>query len=146
MIVSQDGYIIIESPSLSDRTTIHLGGEAIAEVRVSDMDCLDRLPGVMSRIGGQVRVMGEGSNIIAGSGKMPLILLSLAQTDTPRVIEDKDASVLLREGQFEDGVVAGTGQDGIAYAGARPGLPASVTKLAPVVTFAPACVTRSSRR
>ena len=96
MIVSQDGFIILDSPSLADRTTIRLGGEAIAEVRISDLNGMDRLPGLLSRIGGRVSVMGEGSNILARSGKLPLVLLSLAPADSPRVIEDKGDKALLR--------------------------------------------------
>lgn len=96
MIVNRDGVIILNSPSLSDRTTLRLGGTAIAEVRISDLNGLDQLPGLMSRIGGRIRVMGEGSNILARDGKLPLLLLSLAPVESPQIVEDLGDSVLLR--------------------------------------------------
>lgn len=95
MIVSQDGLIIFDSPSLAERTTIRLGGEAIAEVRICGLSGLERLPGLLSRIGGRVCVMGEGSNIIARHGKLPLLLLSLALEEEPRIVEDRNGRVLL---------------------------------------------------
>ena len=95
MIVSQEGFIILNSPSLAERTTIRLGGEAIAEVRVSDTRCLEQLPELLTRIGGRICIMGEGSNIIAQNGKLPLLLLSMTPMDAPKVVEEKDDSVLL---------------------------------------------------
>ena len=96
MIISPDGFILLDSPSLAERTTIRLGGEAIAEVRVSDVNCLERLPGFMSRIGGRVCLIGEGSNILARDGTLPILLLSLAPMDLPVIVEDRKDSVLLR--------------------------------------------------
>lgn len=96
MIVNPDGFIIIEAPSLAERTSIRLGGSAVAEVRVSDTACLEKMPGLLARIGGQVRVMGEGSNIIARDGKLPLLLLSLAPVKGPQVVQDQGDTVLLR--------------------------------------------------
>lgn len=128
MIVSQDGFIILDSPSLAERTTIRLGGEAIAEVRISDLSGLERLPGLLARIGGRVRVMGEGSNIIARPGKLPLLLLSLAPVEGPRVIEDKGDSVLLHvpAGMRLPALLAHTAGLGLSGLEGLCGIPGSV--------------------
>ena len=95
MIVSPDGFIIIDAPSLSERTTIRLGGNAIAEVRISSLDSLDVLPDLLDCLGGRISIVGEGSNIIAADGELPLLLLSLAQMDAPRVVKEEGDAVWL---------------------------------------------------
>jgi UDP-N-acetylmuramate dehydrogenase len=92
----QEGLIIVDSPSLARRTTIRLGGEAVAEARVSEPAAFERLPDLVSRMGVRCGVIGEGSNIIAADGVLPLLLLSVAPTQAPRVIEDRGGSALLR--------------------------------------------------
>ena len=128
MIVSQDGFIILDSPSLAERTTIRLGGEAIAEVRVTELFGLERLPGLLSRIGGRVCVMGEGSNIIARHGKLPLLLLSLAPVEGPRVIEDQGDRVLLHvpAGMRLPALIAYTASLGLSGLESLCGIPGSV--------------------
>ena len=128
MIVSPDGFLILDSPSLAKRTTIRLGGEAIAEVRITDLSGLDRLPDLLSRMGGQVRIMGEGSNIIAKNGKLPLLLLSLAPIGGLRVIKDSGDRVLLHvpAGMRLPALLAHTAALGLSGIEGLCGIPGSV--------------------
>ena len=96
MALSHDSYTVIENPSLAERTSIRLGGEAIAEVRLHSIEGIEQLPGLLARIGGQVRMIGEGTNIIAASGRLPFVLLAYDSRSEPMVVDDKEDSVLVR--------------------------------------------------
>ena len=128
MIESPDGFIIVDSPSMADRTTIHLGGTALAEVRVSNVASLEKIPGLLSRIGGRICIMGEGSNIIAKEGKLPVVLVSLAPVEAPCVVEDKGGSVLLRvsAGMRLPALLAHTSTMGLSGLEGLCGIPGSV--------------------
>jgi UDP-N-acetylmuramate dehydrogenase len=65
------------APSLAELTTIRLGGRALARVRVEDERGLAALPGVLSHLGGRPVVLGQGSNILAAGGELPLVLVEL---------------------------------------------------------------------
>ncbi len=64
-------------PSLADRTTIRLGGKAIAELTVENYDDLKILPERCRELGGKPFVLGRGSNILAAGHDLPLILIRL---------------------------------------------------------------------
>ena len=68
---------ISKAPSLAELTTIRLGGEALARVRVEDETGLAALPQMLSRLGGRPVMLGQGSNILAAGGQLPLVLVEL---------------------------------------------------------------------
>lgn len=84
-------------PLLAQRTTLGLGGRAIAEVIVESDGDLEDLPGLLGRLGGYPLVLGEGSNILAADHDLPVVLVRVAAAgrfrDFPR------GEPLLREGQ-----------------------------------------------
>jgi UDP-N-acetylmuramate dehydrogenase len=88
---------LIPTPRLSERTTLRLGGPALAEAvaRVeADLDQLGReLPG----LGGRPLALGAGSNILALDGALDVVLVRPANDAAPQV-ERTDAGALVRVG------------------------------------------------
>ena len=67
--------IILDRPALAPLTTLRLGGRALAEIRLeSTEDCL-RLSEALKGIGGDVRVLGGGSNLLIHDGDLPFTVL-----------------------------------------------------------------------
>ncbi|MDR1360318.1 MAG: UDP-N-acetylmuramate dehydrogenase [Deltaproteobacteria bacterium] len=75
------GRRILPGPCLARRTTMGLGGEALAEVRVSEARFLGQAFDEALRLahdrGGRVVFLGRGSNLLVREGVLPLVLLSL---------------------------------------------------------------------
>ena len=88
---------VIPSPLLSERTTLRLGGPALAEVRFSEVVDAYRLGNILADMGGQPLVLGAGSNILAADSPLPLVLLRPLTTQGPCIQEEGD-SVLVRVG------------------------------------------------
>ncbi|MDD2967756.1 MAG: UDP-N-acetylmuramate dehydrogenase [Desulfovibrionaceae bacterium] len=66
---------IQEKPSLARRTTLGIGGTALAEVQVTDaLDCF-ALDSIVKKIGGTPFILGAGSNILADDGELPFVLI-----------------------------------------------------------------------
>lgn len=65
----------IAAPSLRERTTLRLGGKAIAEIRPQNFSDLEKLPEAASRLGGKIFFLGRGSNILAMDGDLDVLLL-----------------------------------------------------------------------
>lgn len=92
--------LVTRGPLLADRTTLKLGGRAMAEITVPatpDLAALDDLAGILAeqttRLGGRVMVLGEGSNILAADRDLDLLLLRLVRGGEPElVVRDDDAS------------------------------------------------------
>lgn len=66
---------IIDRPELAPLTTLGLGGRALAEIRLEQPEDCERLPETLSRIGGFVRVLGGGSNLLVHDGDLPFVVL-----------------------------------------------------------------------
>ncbi len=66
---------IIYEPSLAARTTLRLGGKAIAELRISESDDFELLETTLQKLGGTMYVLGAGSNILASDGELPFVLV-----------------------------------------------------------------------
>lgn len=90
------GIQVIDAPSLAERTSIRLGGAAIAEVRLSRPEGFERLPGLLANIGGRVSFLGEGSNIIASDGRLPLVLVRQEPSIPPAVVGENGNEVYIR--------------------------------------------------
>ena len=66
---------IIDRPALAPLTTLGIGGRALAEIRLdTPEDCL-RLPEALAAVGGFVRVLGGGSNLLVHDGDLPFTVL-----------------------------------------------------------------------
>jgi UDP-N-acetylmuramate dehydrogenase len=70
------GLAIHNAPLLKERTSIRLGGSAIAEIRVDSVRGLEQVPGTALRLGGRIEPFGAGTNIIALDQELPLLLVT----------------------------------------------------------------------
>lgn len=122
------GVYIAGAPLLRERTSIQLGGPAIAELRFSSLRALDQLPGLVTRLGGRVAPFGAGTNIIAGDGQLPLLLLRLCPELGLKAKGEKGERVLLRaDGAMRLPVLLGKAASmGLAGLESLAGIPGSV--------------------
>lgn len=83
---------IFHNPRLAERTSLRLGGTALAEVRMTSLADLDALPDCLARLGGEPVVLGYGTNILAHDGALPLVIVSPSFVDdvelTPEMLGD----------------------------------------------------------
>ena len=85
-------------PSLAERTTLRLGGTAIAELVLEDAADLAALPERLRALGGSPLILGAGSNILARDGDLPLVLLRPRFMRGPEIAGEKDGKILVRVG------------------------------------------------
>lgn len=88
---------VIHAPRLSERTTLRLGGPALAEAVLRSEADLDQLAVMLPGLGGHPLALGSGSNLLAGDAPLPLVLARPANTNAPQV-ERTDAGALVRVG------------------------------------------------
>lgn len=88
----------ITSPQLAQRTTLHLGGTAIAELILEGPEDIVPLSRRLRALGGTPVVLGAGSNILAQDGDLPLVLIRPLFMQGPEVIGEKEGRVLVRAG------------------------------------------------
>lgn len=93
---SVGAYSVIDEPSLAERTSIRLGGKAIAEIRLHCLEGLEAVPDLVKRLGGRLVLLGEGSNVIASDGRLPLVPLRLPPSHEAWICGDEGGSALLR--------------------------------------------------
>lgn len=122
------GIEITEAPSLAERTSIRVGGTAVAEVRVTDARGFDALPGLVATLGGRPAAFGRGSNILAADDQLPLVLLSLAEADGVRAVAEEGDTVLLRApgGMALPVLLAKAAASGLSGLEGLAGIPGSV--------------------
>ena len=94
---------VLDGPVLAHRTTLRLGGRALAEVRAAGPQDLDDLPAALARLGGEPRMLGCGSNILADDGELPVVVVALEDGGpfdaAPELAgETMDGRVLVRVG------------------------------------------------
>lgn len=113
---------------MAARTSIRLGGEAVAEVQLHSTECIEQLPGLLARIGGDVKIIGEGSNLIVADGKLPFVLLNFERHADPAIHEETDDSVLVRvdAGMRLPGLLAWAARHGLCGLEGLAGIPGSV--------------------
>ncbi len=85
-----------DNVSLSQRTTLGLGGTCAAEVVLENLDDLDALPAVLASYSLPVFVLGAGSNILAMDGRHDVLLLRPGLAARPAILEDMGERVLVR--------------------------------------------------
>jgi len=83
-------------PSLKERTTLRLGGRALAEVLLSGAEDLERLPETLRSLGGTPCVLGRGSNVLARDGELALVLVRLQQEPRPLLLAQDAAGGIVR--------------------------------------------------
>lgn len=89
---------VVNGPSLAERTTLKLGGSALAEVRIGSESALDELPGKLEELGGKPLALGWGSNILAADGELPVVLLKVPDAGKPEVVFESGEEVVVRTG------------------------------------------------
>ncbi|MDD6181410.1 MAG: UDP-N-acetylmuramate dehydrogenase [Desulfovibrionaceae bacterium] len=89
---------ILQSPSLAEKTTLRIGGRAIAEVVARSGKACEALPETLRRLGGVPHVMGAGSNILARDGELPIVLVRPAVRDMPEVVGEAAGKTLVHAG------------------------------------------------
>ena len=88
---------LIHNPRLSERTTLRLGGPALAEAVVRDEADLDQLASELQKCGGKPLALGAGSNLLAADGPLDLLLVRPANNAAPQV-KPLDGGALVRVG------------------------------------------------
>ncbi len=86
---------------LRERTTLRLGGPALAEAVVSCAAGLDELAKLLPGLGGRPLALGAGSNILAADGPHALVLVRAANNTAPQMSPQADgptARTLVRAG------------------------------------------------
>ncbi len=93
---------ILPGPLLSERTTLRLGGKALAEVVLAEEADLHELDSALSKLGGRPFVLGKGSNILALDGDHDLVLIRpqvLLEGEKPwQLLREEADHVLVRVG------------------------------------------------
>lgn len=88
----------LPAPLLAERTTLRLGGTAIAELILERRGDVDRLADRLSSLGGQAFILGRGSNVLALDGELPLVLVRPMLSDGPELVEQRGQEALVRAG------------------------------------------------
>ena len=86
------------APFLAPRTTLRIGGTAIAELVLERSEDLDLLPDKLKALGGKPLVLGAGSNILAHDGELPLVLIRPFFNDGPQIVGEHEGKILVRAG------------------------------------------------
>ena len=76
-------------PVLAARTTLRVGGRAMAEVVLSAPEDADGLDDVLQSSGATPLVLGGGSNILAADGELPLVVVSPRLTGEPVILRER---------------------------------------------------------
>lgn len=87
---------LIHNPLLRERTTLRLGGPALAEALVRSEADLDQLATALPGLGGRPFAIGKGSNLLAADGGHALVLVRPDNAMEPQPIRQADGAVLLR--------------------------------------------------
>lgn len=85
-------------PRLSERTTLRLGGTAIAELILENAADYAVLPERLRALGGSPLILGGGSNILALDGELPLVLVRPRFMHGPEIAGEEEGRVLVRAG------------------------------------------------
>ena len=95
-MTAHPGIELTRGVPLSQRTTLRLGGPALAEALVRSDEGLAGLAGVLRGLGGTPLALGGGSNILAADGELPLVLVRPGNRREPAILDrDRDQVRLL---------------------------------------------------
>lgn len=88
----------ILSPSLAERTSLHLGGRALAELvleRAGDYPLLEER---LRQLGGSPFIIGAGTNLLARDGELPVVLIRSAIGTGPEIVSESATRARVRAG------------------------------------------------
>lgn len=88
-------------PELSARTTLRLGGRALAEVVLAGPEDAEGLGEALRALGGTPLALGGGSNILAADGELPVVVVAPKLAGEPVVLRERP------EGKIRVRVLAG---------------------------------------
>lgn len=97
--MKQTNFIVREgndAPLMRELTTLRLGGRVLAEVRLRDPEAAAGLPEMAARLGGRLASIGAGSNILAGDGDLPLVLVKNALDPEITLLADDGKKAVVR--------------------------------------------------
>lgn len=119
---------LIDRPSLKERTSICLGGNAIAEITLCTEADFDKLPDLLEKLGGNPFAIGRGSNLLAQDGELPIVLLALEAQLPPRILreEEKYATISVPAALALPRLLHFTGEQGLSGLEGMMGIPGSV--------------------
>lgn len=89
---------IIHNPVLAERTSLRLGGTAIAEIRISEAVDAFKLRAACEALGAEPFVIGAGSNLLAADGDLPVVLVRPLFSNILSQRVDEDGNTLVRAG------------------------------------------------
>lgn len=88
----------IPAPLLAERTTLRLGGTAIAELVLETHEDVAVLDERLAALGGEPLFIGRGSNLLARDGELPLVLVRPHFVSGPEIIGIREGKTLVRAG------------------------------------------------
>lgn len=80
---------VLPGPLLASRTTVKLGGPALAEVVLETPEDAESLSGTLEKLGGTPLVLGGGSNLLARDGELPLTLVRPRLVGEPVILRER---------------------------------------------------------
>lgn len=86
---------VTNKPNLRERTSIRLGGNAIAEITLRTKADFDKLPDLVEKLGGKPFTIGRGSNLLAKDEELPIVLLSLDSQQLPRIVREEEEHIII---------------------------------------------------
>ncbi len=89
---------IKSNPCLQERTTLRLGGRAIAEVWIQDEGDWNRLVYFLEKEGGTPLVIGQGSNLLPVDGKLPFILIRINHGEQMQFVTESQDKMSVQVG------------------------------------------------
>lgn len=115
-------------PSLSERTSLRLGGTAEVEVVVADKKDLDALGEFLTRETLRPFVIGEGTNLLAPDGHLDLALIRVERPAGPERAERRGKDLIVRcgAGQRLPGLLGWAQRGGLTGLEGLTGIPGSV--------------------
>ncbi|MEA4857437.1 MAG: UDP-N-acetylmuramate dehydrogenase [Solidesulfovibrio sp.] len=117
-------------PVLADRTTLRLGGRALAEIAFDRPEEAEGLAEALAGLGGRPLLLGGGSNILAGDGELPLVVVSPRVKGEPVILRQRPAADRIRvrvgAGVKLQRLVAWLATQGLSGLGGLVGVPGTV--------------------
>ncbi|MFP4391926.1 MAG: UDP-N-acetylmuramate dehydrogenase [Desulfohalobiaceae bacterium] len=86
---------IIPEPELAPRTTLGLGGQALAEVNLERPEDTEGLSKLLELEGGRPLALGRGSNLLFLDGRLELVLVR-SRLESLEIVREKREELLLR--------------------------------------------------
>ncbi|EPR35128.1 UDP-N-acetylenolpyruvoylglucosamine reductase [Alkalidesulfovibrio alkalitolerans DSM 16529] len=89
---------IFRDVSLAKRTTLRLGGTALAEAVVREATDAEELALALDELGGEPLAFGAGSNILARDGDLGIVLVSSRVATGPMIVGEAEGGKIVRVG------------------------------------------------